>query len=104
MEMYQHDSSSEFRFVLRGSLEGSWVEELEHAWITAASILNGKELVINGAGLTGIDENGLRLLSRMRDNGGRFTTDSPTERSSVTSRWSFCSLSVIRFIRQRARV
>ncbi len=103
MEMYQHDSSSEFRFVLRGSLEGPWVQELEHAWITAASILKGKELVIDGSGLTGIDENGLKLLSRIRDAGGRFTADSPPEQPSVPSRWSLRSLSVLRSMRQRGR-
>jgi len=103
MEMYQHDSSSEFRFVLRGSLEGPWVEELEHAWITAASILKGKELVIDRSGLTGIDENGLKLLSRMQDAGGRLTADSEPEQPRVTSRWSLRPLSLMRFIRQRAR-
>ncbi len=28
MEMYQHDSARVFRFVLRGALEGRWVQEL----------------------------------------------------------------------------
>lgn len=73
MEMYQHDSSSVFRMVLRGSLKGLWVNELEHAWMTAASILKGKELVIDISGLTGIDNSGLKLLSRIQDAGGRLT-------------------------------
>ncbi|MCE5310933.1 MAG: hypothetical protein LLG20_25100 [Acidobacteriales bacterium] len=71
--MYQHDSSSVFRMVLRGSLKGLWVNELEHAWMTAASILKGKELVIDISGLTGIDNSGLKLLSRIQDAGGRLT-------------------------------
>jgi hypothetical protein len=79
MQLYQHDSSSTFRFVLRGSLEGSWVQELEHAWITAASVLRGKELVLDVSGLTGTDENGLNLLSRMRESGARLMADTPPE-------------------------
>ncbi len=86
MQLYQHDSSSTFRFVLRGCLEGPWVQELEHAWITAASVLRGKELVLDVSGLTGTDENGLNLLSRMRDSGARLKADSPPETPS-RRRW-----------------
>jgi len=78
MDLYQHDSSSVFRMVLRGSLKGLWVKEVEHAWTTAASILKGKDLVIDISGLTGIDNSGLQLLSRIRDAGGRLTGEPPT--------------------------
>lgn len=78
MELYQHDSSSVFRMVLRGSLKGLWVNELEHAWMTATSILKGKDFVIDISGLTGIDISGLQLLSRIRAAGGRLTGEPPT--------------------------
>ncbi len=77
MQLYQHDTSSRFRFVLQGSLEGPSVAELEHAWTTAASILKGKELIVDVSGLTGTDEHGLNLLSRMRERGARLTADTP---------------------------
>jgi anti-anti-sigma regulatory factor len=64
--------------VLRGSLKGLWVNELEHAWMTATSILKGKDFVIDISGLTGIDISGLQLLSRIRAAGGRLTGEPPT--------------------------
>lgn len=69
--------SSAFRFVLRGSLDGLWVRELEHAWISATSVLKAKELIIDVSGLTGADEHGLKLLSRMQESGARLTGGAP---------------------------
>ncbi len=83
MELYQHDSSSTFRFELRGCLEGAWVQEFRQAWVTARSVLQGKELVIDVAGLTGIDDNGVRLLSAMRDAGARLCAGTPPELPSL---------------------
>ena len=82
MEFYQHDSFSEFRFVLRGSLAAPWVKELEQAWITAASILKEKALVIDVSGLTG---------------------DMSPQVPAVISRWNWRSLPAFRFMRQRTR-
>ena len=42
MEMFQHDSATMFRFALEGDLTGDGVQELEHAWTTARSILRDK--------------------------------------------------------------
>ena len=77
MEMYQHDSAMMFRFVLRGDLTAGRVPELEHAWTTAKSILNGRDLVVDVSGITGADEFGVDLLSRMRDSGARLTAPLP---------------------------
>ena len=77
MEMYQHDSAARFRFVLRGALAGEQATELEHAWTTAESILTGKELVVDLSGLTGADESGVSLLSRMRAAGAQLTAAPP---------------------------
>ena len=77
MEMYQHDSASLFRFVLRGELAGKSAEELEHAWTTAKSILNSRELVVDVSGMTYADESGVNLLTRMRESGARLTAALP---------------------------
>lgn len=79
MEMYQHDSATMFRFVLHGNLAGAEVQELEHAWITATSILKGKELSVDVSGITDADELGVGLLSRMRESGARLTAALPPQ-------------------------
>jgi ABC-type transporter Mla MlaB component len=73
MELYQHDSPTLFRFVLRGDLAGDRVQNLEHAWATAKSILDRKELVVDVSGITDADTFGMDLLSRMRESGARLT-------------------------------
>src|SRR5579862_3489321 len=73
MDMYLHDSSSVFRFVLRGELAGEHVTGLRHAWITAQSILGNKELVVDVSGVALADSGGLELLSEMRESGARLT-------------------------------
>jgi ABC-type transporter Mla MlaB component len=79
MDMYQHDSATMFRFVLRGELIGDWVQDLEHAWNTAKSILGGKDLVVDISGITKADSLGVDLLSRMRESGARLTAALPPE-------------------------
>ncbi len=71
MDMYQHDSAAMFQFVLRGELVGDHVQDLEHAWNTAKSILAGKELVVEISGITIADRLGVDLLSRMQESGAR---------------------------------
>ena len=77
MDMYQHDSARMFRFVLRGELCGYRVEELQHAWTTAQSILGTKELVVDVSGIAVADAAGLVLLSRMRESGARLIAALP---------------------------
>ena len=79
MDMYQHDSATMFQFVLRGEVIGDRVQELEHAWNTAKSILAGKELVVDISGITNADPQGADLLSRMRESGARLTAALPPE-------------------------
>jgi len=79
MEMYQHDSSRRFRFVLRGQLAGTTVYELEAAWTTAKSILAGKELVVDIHGVTEADPSGIQLLCRMRESGARIDPAMPSD-------------------------
>jgi len=77
MEMYLHDSAAMLRFVLRGDLTRCRAPELEHAWTTAKSVLNGRDLVIDVSGITNADEFGVELLLRMRDSGARLTARLP---------------------------
>jgi anti-anti-sigma regulatory factor len=75
--MYLHDSAAMFRFVLKGELSGLRAQDLEQAWTTAQSTLNGRELVVDVSGLTGADESGVGLLARMRSEGARLTAALP---------------------------
>jgi hypothetical protein len=77
MDMYQHDTAAMFKIVLRGELSGSQVLDLEHAWTTAKSILNGRELIVDVSGMTHADRPGVDLLSRMRESGARLTAALP---------------------------
>ena len=78
-EMFQHDSATMFRFVLRGELTGDGVQELEHAWTTARSILGTKALVVEISGITNADTAGIELLFRMRETGARLNAAPPPE-------------------------
>ena len=86
MNMYQHDSATTFRFVLQGELVGDRVEDLEHAWTTAKSILAGKQLVVDISGITYADAPGVDLLSRMRESGACLTPALALESSAIFRR------------------
>lgn len=77
MQMYLNDRVKIFEFVLRGELTGDAVRSLEQAWITATSILNGKEVSIDVAALTAADPGGVALLRRMTGSGARFRVALP---------------------------
>jgi hypothetical protein len=79
MDMYQHDSATMFRFVLRGDLAGPHVLEFEHAWTTARSVVQNRELVIDVSGISDADWRGRELLHRMRDSGARLTAAAPPQ-------------------------
>jgi ABC-type transporter Mla MlaB component len=79
MQIFQHDSAITFRFVLHGELTGDGVEELEHAWTTARSILGTKALVVDISGITNADAAGIELLSRMRETGASLSAALPPE-------------------------
>ncbi len=69
MQMYLNDSVKTFEFVLRGELTGDAVRSLEYAWITATSILDGKEVFVNVSALTAADAQGIELLRRITGSG-----------------------------------
>jgi hypothetical protein len=71
MQMYLNDSVKTFEFVLQGELAGDAVRSLEHAWITATSILDGKEVFVDVSHLTAADAEGIELLDRITASGAR---------------------------------
>lgn len=79
MDIYQHDGSTTFRLVLRGDLVDVYVEELESAWTTAKSILDGKELLVDITAVSNTDTPALRLLRRMQEAGAHIHPAPPLE-------------------------
>lgn len=72
---YQHDRLDSFRFVLLGDLSGVFVRELENAWKTADSVLDGKPLIVDLSKLNSTDDPGMALLVKMRAAGANFVPD-----------------------------
>jgi ABC-type transporter Mla MlaB component len=77
MQMYLHDSVKTFELVLQGELTGGSVQSLEQAWITATSILNGKEVLVEVSALTAADAEGIELLYRLTGSGARLRAALP---------------------------
>src|ERR1035438_4324949 len=77
MRMYLNDSVKTFEFVLQGELTGNSVQSLEYAWITATSILNGKEVLVDVSALRAADAQGIELLDRMTGSGARLRAALP---------------------------
>ena len=77
MQMYLNDSVETFEFVLRGELTGDAVQSLKYAWITATSILHGKEVLVDVSALTAADAEGIELLYSMTGAGARLRAALP---------------------------
>lgn len=87
MAIYQHDLASAFRLQILGALRDGTVTELERCWVTARSIMDGKELVVDLRGLTESDEAARALLDRMQAAGARIeTARTPTGSGPICSR------------------
>ena len=79
MEIYLNDSVKRFEFVLTGDLADGAVRSLEQAWLTATSILGGKDVSVEVSGLTAADEAGVELLYRMTASGARLRAALPPD-------------------------
>ena len=79
MEIYLHDSAEAFEFVLEGQLAGDAVASLRHAWNTATSILNDKDVSVDVSALTAADAAGIELLRRMTGSGARLRAALPPQ-------------------------
>src|ERR1039457_4926645 len=93
MQMYLNDSVKTFEFVLQGELTGNSVQSLEYAWITATSILNGKEVLVDVSALRAADAQGIELLDRMTGSGARLRAalpHTPRDSSGPWECWWWC--------------
>ena len=77
LEIYLNDSIANFEFALQGELAGDAVRRLEQAWITATSILDGKEVFVEVSALSAADAGGFELLDRMTASGARLRAALP---------------------------
>jgi len=75
MKIYLHDNSSGFRLCLFGDLNQPAAAELERCWRAALSIVDGRKVVVDGTGITSIQDDGARLLGRMTLSGVRVTAE-----------------------------
>lgn len=80
---YMHDGPNAFRFELSGNLAGAEVRNLEQAWRTASSTIDGKTLAIDVTFLKSADEKGRDLLLRWWRAGARYVANSPQSRELV---------------------
>ena len=79
MTMYLNDSVQSLEFVLHGQLTGDAVQSLEQARITAKSILNGKEVLVDVSALAAADARGIELLCRLTGSGARLRAARPRQ-------------------------
>jgi len=83
MQMYLHDRVKAFEFILQGELTGEAVQGLEQAWITATSILDGKEVLVDVSALTAANSEGVALLHRITASGARLRAALPPRSEEV---------------------
>ena len=69
MKIQIHESSDRLIFEVQGRLAGAWVSELEDCWQKAVTMLAGRELYVDLAGLVSVDQAGRYLLRLMRTEG-----------------------------------
>jgi len=72
LRYYMHDGSTAFRFELAGSFSGKGAWDVEQAWRTASSVIEGLDLIIDLSYVTHIDEAGHELLGKWHAQGARF--------------------------------
>ena len=78
-----HDGPETLTFQLEGRLIGAWARELEQSWMTARSILGPRTVIVDLTGLTFIDNEGKRVLTRLFREGARFRASAPLTRCIV---------------------
>jgi hypothetical protein len=97
LRIYLHSTNGGEWLSLEGALAGNCVDDLERCWLALArSPLQGKSLLVDMTHLQSADQNGQKLLARMRSRGvtlaGLRTDNGATE-------WSFLDL-CLRWIRR----
>ena len=92
LTVYQHDELSRFRFKLLGVLDAAGARQLEYCWRTAASVLRGKQLVVDTTCVSVIDAAGESLLERMQQAGATLIAEPPPAHGCDPTRLCFGSL------------
>ncbi len=76
LSYYLHDGSGEFRIQLAGHLSHGGAHDLERAWHTASSVIDGKCTSIDLSYVTSIDASGCELLDKWHAYGARLVVNS----------------------------
>src|SRR5437588_12985077 len=76
LNYYLHDGSGEFRIQLAGHLSQGSARDLEEAWRTASSTIDGKCLIVDLSHVTSIDVSGRELLDKWHTQGARLGVNS----------------------------
>lgn len=69
-----HDCDGATRFLLEGRLVGPWVTELENCWQRALAAEPRRSILVNLAGVSFVDSDGIDLLTRMCGQGVRLAS------------------------------
>jgi hypothetical protein len=83
LRYYMHDGPAAFSFELAGGLSRDGARELEQAWLTASSVREGRDLIVDLSFVTSIDEAGRELLSRWHAEGARLVAISAEAKSRL---------------------
>jgi len=82
---YLHDGSSVFRIQLAGHLSHGGASDLEQAWRTASSVIDGKCLMVDLSHVTSIDASGRELLDKWHAHGARLGVTSSEAQARIQS-------------------
>ena len=67
-----HDSATEFRIALEGSVTPEMLYEAEQCWRTAESTIRGRAFVVDLRNATFVHEEDRELMTRLDEGGARF--------------------------------
>src|SRR5258708_8458834 len=76
LNYYLHDGSGEFRIQIAGHLSQSNARDLEEAWRTASSTIDGKCLIVDLSHVTSIDVSSRELLDKWHTQRARLVFNS----------------------------
>src|SRR5438270_808769 len=85
MTYYMHDSTAAFRFEIAGVISADDAVELQRAWRTASSVIDGRILIVDISYVTEISDGARVLLREWNHNGARVVANSPTARALAES-------------------
>lgn len=69
-----HTADDRVVLKLEGGLAAAWVPELDACWRAAAEAVGGQHIQVDLTAVSGLDDAGRELLTRMYRGGSRFVT------------------------------